>query len=986
MTSSRIHDTENEIVENFLREQREESSAYSNSINHTNEINEATLDGNDRGFSSCNDETSLTEDIRKIARALAPQLSELEDVLKDFTDTETADALDQFMNHTSSNANDISRSLMEEEDDDLDDEITQLATSEQALREELEFAAGISMLGSPSPSLRKNAVDPTISAINLPSPLDLRSRLEAEQHPEKPSYTIVEDCKTDMPSKYTLQDHANYLQLKTEATGSWYYIEMTSNMLPAAVVGSASRSITETEDLVKDYCLPIPFRKLKRLYGGLVFYDCWEDKQQEAIHQMSTTTQTKPPSKKFLGASPVFNRLLQTPSKCNKKQSTTQSSIATTTGFTVEVPVTPATPANSKAPVSTNKQKAPTTPLQPIKNSNFDSNMNIEEPLPVRTIAIRVRPDVLCGAIMDAAYHAFEILPSECTTHFIKRQGGHLRGAVYVPKSQLAYVVDVQLCTQKSDTLERRLLLRFYHIQDDPDALHELGQILHRRKQHESENQSYPTTNGNGINVDVSCYSSRALDGEVDDAMMRDKSIANRHMKQACSLIQRLMAAEKQKGGIKNMDHEQQSSWLGLKNAPFDSKVEMQRAIGTHLESNYKSCPSVREENKKASPTIRRLTLPSLSKRDWPMLDASWTLTSHIVEELDTRDCSFNTLTTLPFGQFPSLPTLDVQYCSQLRRLSRENMIAHLLKSAKELEQYANLAEYNCAVFITLLGHMTERYMVPPLSLPTPKVLEEYPLDYTSPQTICPPWGGLVMEALNIVAAKTPTGEISVEESVPMVYQAFVKQDDEEKGARLGRKNAQIMERLANMQSHQRAMVQNIGDSHVYNETAANAASQFLEHCKEALNKGKVGYPSTLAKEVPIFDVKISLGASRSGRCIVTAKQILFVTSYIPLVGSTSSMVFDLNLIHFQIEANSAATFTNPFPNTVNVILNTSNEKVFSFRPAMGPARLQTFMTIIQTFAREDRPAEFSQVFKDDDEGMLRLSESQSEEEQELSV
>ena len=113
------------------------------------------------------------------------------------------------------------------------------------------------------------------------------------------------------------------------------------------------------------------------------------------------------------------------------------------------------------------------------------------------------------------------------------------------------------------------------------------------------------------------------------------------------------------------------NSWLGLRNTPFDSKDAMQRAIGSHLESNYKSCPSVREENKKATPTIRRLTLPSLSKRDWPMLDVSWTLTNYIVEELDTRDCSYNTLSTLPFGKFPSLPTLDVQYCSQITGLKR---------------------------------------------------------------------------------------------------------------------------------------------------------------------------------------------------------------------------------------------------------------------------------------------------------------------------
>lgn len=154
---------------------------------------------------------------------------------------------------------------------------------------------------------------------------------------------------------------------------------------------------------------------------------------------------------------------------------------------------------------------------------------------------------------MDAAHHAFEILPSDCTTHIIKRQGGHLRGAVYLPKEQLAYVADIQLCTQKNDELERRLLLRFYHIQDDPDALTELGQILHRKQQSAS--------NENNTNDNATPYSS--MPGtENNDVMAKERLVANRHLKQTCSLIQRLMAAEKQKGGVEKMDHKQQSRYV----------------------------------------------------------------------------------------------------------------------------------------------------------------------------------------------------------------------------------------------------------------------------------------------------------------------------------------------------------------------------------------------------------------------------------------
>ena len=44
----------------------------------------------------------------------------------------------------------------------------------------------------------------------------------------------------------------------------------------------------------------------------------------------------------------------------------------------------------------------------------------MREPLPVRTVAVRIRPDVLCGAVMDALTTSVERVGGEMT----KRQGG----------------------------------------------------------------------------------------------------------------------------------------------------------------------------------------------------------------------------------------------------------------------------------------------------------------------------------------------------------------------------------------------------------------------------------------------------------------------------------------------------------------------------------------------------------------------------------
>ena len=807
------------------------------------------------------------EDIRKMLETLAPQMSELEDVLKDISaaDDDLTSALDL--------AKSTSKSLREEDDEDLDHEIEHLAMSAQALREELEFAQDINLLLTPSKEEEDNQEG---NFEHAHTPVDTPVTFMSPQRQERKA-----------PEAYTLQDHAEHLGLRTEKMGGWYYCDMSRFLQPDTEA--------ECQDLVKDYALPIPFRKLKRLYSGIVYHHVQSIKAPKELSTPARMFASPPP--KPLGSSNA------TPVKVRPIQQSSHST-PDASGVTESLP--------SQAPV------------------------HQEEPLPVRTVAIRIRPDVLVGAVMDSIHHAFEVLPRNCVSHILKRQGGHFRAAVYVTSKALAYVADAQLCTQKNDDLERRLVIRFYHIQDDPEAMQELGQVLHQTKSMQD----------------------RKNPGSLSLLEAGSTSIADEHMKQACSLIQRLMAAQQQ-GGAGKMEPKHQMSWLGLKGNAFATEDALKNAVGVHLESNYKPCPSVREENKKATPTIRKLTLPSLSEKDFPLMHISWELTSCVMEELDTRDCSYNTLATLAFGRFPALNSLDIHYCSQLRRLSRESMINNLLRSAKDLEDYAKGAEYSCAVCIALLQPMLSRYGMAPLDLPQAfKSLQEYPLNFTSPQAACPPWGQLVLEADNQIQAKTPTGDIDPDTAVKLVYDAFTKQDDDEQAARLGRKNAQIMDRLAILQSHQRALVQTLKDAYVVSEKAAKEATIFLKYARNAVNEGRPGHPGSITPEVPLLTFTISHGASSSGTCFVSASQMLFVSSYIPLVGSKRSTLFDLDQVRFQVDESVPPSLLNPFPNTVNVVLNNNNEILLRFRPAISPVRLGKLLAVIKAFTQ---PSEFSQ-------------------------
>ena len=1044
------------------------------------------------------DEEKACEDVQRMAATLAPQVAELEDILKDMIPVgQNVDGVDR-QHGGLSFLNDGNDDEIDEWDDEMHDELRQLANSEQLLRQELEFASNFSsLMASPvstPPSAHNNsALDPPSVRPDAPEMTPRRILMPEISHKEDPperfpsnavtlaTTTPVRYIWSPTPHKpprtpggtfYTLEDHAKHLKLRTERVGGWYYCDITNYVMGPDYNNSydyyggenvesedpSFSSIRSPQqypyqqyqnhemqrygntpnyrnDLVKDYCIPLPIKKLKRLYCGLVPLN------GGPIIAASSTGELAPPA---------------TPPQTPTGESTSSEYNTGTSATRMSTSETPKTPMATFTPGTT-------TPRQPKRP------LHVEEPLPARTMAIRIRPDVLCGAVMDAINNALEGLsssssetifgletsnsqsPRTLSTHIVmKRQGGHFRGAVAVEladipdatpagtrrrssnekgKATLGYVVDAQLCTMKSDELERTLLIRFYHIQDDLEAQAELSAQWHSIKQQQKEEQqrkdemtTASETTSTSEEATLMSPTTDGLDIPLSGAMNDESLDANRHLKQSCSLILQIMAAQSQGGGAHG-----NSNWVGFKDRAFASREALQDAIGKHLETSFRPCPSVREGNKKLSNSqyVQRLTMPTLSNGDWPLIKESWKLCCSIFEELENRDCTYNTLSTLRFGQFPSLTTLDVQYCSQLRRLSRESMISQLLASAKELENYAKSAEYNCANVLTLLEPRVSYYGIPVLDLPQPKPLENYPLDFTPPQVVCPPWGVKVMEALNQVSASTTmmnqamaassplnmlgspdalshfvppdsqtpvstesTGlpSLQTQESLPppmeateavkMVYTAFTRHDDEEYGARLGRKNTQVMERLANMQSHQRAVLHSIRDAHNTSRPAARAADNFLIKSQLASNVGQPGFPLLIQQQVPVFSIRISIGTSVSGDCTVTANHILFQTSYLPLVGRTTTTLFDLGQVDFQAHENVASSVLNPFPDTVSVLAG--GQVVYGFRPkSLGASRLCNFLNVLKGYQSEAAAgrgahSEFHQpeeLLDDDDDG-----------------
>jgi hypothetical protein len=563
----------------------------------------------------------------------------------------------------------------------------------------------------------------------------------------------------------------------------------------------------------------------------------------------------------------------------------------------------------------TDSTKAVSTP------KSRSSNATPSPPLPVRTIEIRIRPDVLCGAVMEAVHHAF----TELHVRVTKRQGGNVQGVVvplspkeYLHREELVedppFLVDVRLVTSKRESYDRVLLIRVYHYRGDV-PLDECGSS----NMISPENTLNPSLDENNLVVEP-----------------WNNQVAL-HLREAAALVQIMESPTSIKKIVLPTGREE--NW---------TEKDIASVVSNHLVEHYRACPSVNEAG---------ITLPSLNAEDFAVLQASGKLIQMIWEELETRDLAYITLLSSRFGSFPALPTLDVHYCSQLRRISREAMTIQLIKSASELEQYAREAELACANMIALLKPTFDLYGIDSPRLPKPKPLTEYPLDFIAPQVECPPWGVKVQHALNEIQAWTGDAHqdgdpsslqftsaqpIHLQKSLEMasaavrqVLEAFQKQDDEEQSVRLGRKNIQVMDRLAKMQQHQVLSIQTLQNCSNVSDKALEAANRFHSKCG--------------IREVPLLKWTVVVGRS-TGTCTITANHVLFITKLIPVLGGNKTTLFNVKDVEFRLE-EEAVSLLNPLPTILQVSQN--GRIAYSFRPSVGAARLKGFLDVLQATTDE---------------------------------
>jgi hypothetical protein len=251
-----------------------------------------------------------------------------------------------------------------------------------------------------------------------------------------------------------------------------------------------------------------------------------------------------------------------------------------------------------------------------------------------------------------------------------------------------------------------------------------------------------------------------------------------------------------------------------------------------------------------------------------------------------------------------------------------------------------------------------------------------------------------VVEALNIVAAKSPSADScffndlefnatnktisddttavidtnnniksefqKAREASSLVLAAFMKQEDEELSARLGRKNLQVMDRLAKMQAHKRDLVITIRDAYGTNPPATKFANRFHAHAQllmkesltyvendQSLSSDREFYPAS--DQVPLITCR-SLSGKVPATCFITCHQIMLATH--PMIGEAQTFLHKLSDISVGVKSSKSKSLLNPIPSTV-CINNKKGEEIFSFRPLMGARPFKEFVDLVLDIGSE---------------------------------
>jgi hypothetical protein len=442
-----------------------------------------------------------------------------------------------------------------------------------------------------------------------------------------------------------------------------------------------------------------------------------------------------------------------------------------------------------------------------------------KEPLPVRTLCLRIRPDIESGVVMNVVQSVFEGYQSNIKSIVLKRQGGHFQCAV--DHDSAPFFIDAQLCTTKSENKERQLVLRIHHVQDHAEALVEVGHLATERKASDEESPSF------AINI---------------------------HLKEASSLLQLISAQKHNAHSYFDAD-----DCASLQATPKETSL--------FLQDNYHE-----EKSVNAGGTSSEHVFPALSSQDFSILQSSlphclllWEGISH-----HHSNCAFHTLIDVHLGT-----CLDTLYLSQIRQLSRETMLERLRMVKTEVDENTQKAEEEYSNFTELLESTFKHYSIDfPETIPPRMSLTIFP-----PSKSPPGFSIAAAMASNGVVVDPGNPAAAADEAARKVYAAFSALDDKEQRRYLRKINKEMITRGAEIIVHYQELIDQIEDLKLPSVVAA--AKGFCSFARQAVNhKGRV--ERFLTSKVPLLELKILSGSCFiTATCMLLVGEGLFPKTFL---------------------------------------------------------------------------------------------------------
>ena len=494
------------------------------------------------------------------------------------------------------------------------------------------------------------------------------------------------------------------------------------------------------------------------------------------------------------------------------------------------------------------------------------------EPIPVRTLSIRLRPDVPQEAVLQAVQDAFESYYNKYNivlkrdTHLFQAIGAH--GSA--PMCMLANI------TTHKENLQRRLWLRFYHIHQLDLSLAETETLLAIVAQYES--QPY-----------------------------QPRTPLHLKFTEACVLVQFIKEENLTKADP----------------APESTPSE----TSEWLQSTFKPSPSVLSifyrDTKKC--------FPALAKQDYNVLHSTFPIVDLIWNRLQTQKYVFSTLVDKAFRFGKVHPTtgatgLDPDYCVQLAQINRQTM----RQEVKEQENMAESVLRNTLLEYTeletlLRNVVTQQYLVP-YNHTQNSDKEALVFQYETPKRDKEgfPWHSQVQDALDVIVKQTNNDDCVngfdsienmrlIDKYVRQVYYSLLAADDYDQQQFVKERSRHDMERIQQEQSKCLKLL----------ETIILLPSNY-PHLPSVMNAVKTWYEISLhsrtsnirRQPVPIWIFKTKLGQG-----CVTSHQLMLLSGVL----STTVQVFDW------VDTNIKHTPDHPL--TKITVFRNNGERLAGFNP-----------------------------------------------------